>query len=227
MNAVFETRTSTGSQDPARADVNLPRGPALPSWIDGEAVDRLQRDALRRPADPGPVLEGSDLRDLIVANHGWNQLLWEQEDQARRVDVPDAAIVENKRAIDRYNQRRNDAIEAIDDVVLGMLEQVQARDDAWLNSETVGSIIDRLSINLLKLHHMGLQTQRPDTSAAHFALCSEKVRRLREQRGDLLVCLQRLLDGLRDGSCRFRVYRQFKMYNDPTLNPCLYGKEPH
>ena len=226
MNAVFETLASLDSQDAARSSVDRAADPASSNWSDAEAVNRLQRETLRRQADPEQV-HGSAIDELIVANHCWNQLLWDQEDQARRIDVPDAAIVQNKRAIDRYNQRRNDAIEAVDDAVLGMLQQVRPRDDAWLNSETVGSIIDRLSINLLKLHHMGLQTQRADTSAAHFALCSEKVRRLREQRTDLLGCLQRLLDGLRDGSCRFRVYRQFKMYNDPTLNPCLYGKEPH
>jgi hypothetical protein len=44
------------------------------------------------------------------------------------------------------------------------------------------------------------------------------------QRQDLLSCLDSLLADARAGRAFFKVYRQFKMYNDPSLNPCLYGK---
>jgi hypothetical protein len=71
---------------------------------------------------------------------------------------------------------------------------------------------------------MGLQARRRDAPAGHAERCAAKLERLQVQREDLLLCLQRLLDGLRDGSACFRLYRQFKMYNDPTLNPCLYGQ---
>lgn len=186
------------------------------------AVDRLQRATMANPLDPREPGR-TDLPGLIDWNHCCNRLLWSEEDQARRTDVPDASIAQNKRAIDRYNQQRNDAIEAIDECLLTSVRAVPTRPDAWLNSETGGSIIDRLSINLLKVHHMRLQAERSDASAQHRGRCADKLERLQEQRHDLLDCLQRLLDGLRDGSCCFRIYRQFKMYNDPALNPFLQG----
>ena len=205
-----------------RAEHDPSAGTCAPPRFDSLAVDRLQRAAMANPLavrEPGRT----DLPGLIDWNHCCNRMLWDEEDQARRTDVPDSAIVQNKRAIDRYNQQRNDAIEAIDECLLASVQSVPPRADTWLNSETAGSIIDRLSINLLKLHHMGLQAQRGEASVEHRERCAAKLERLEEQRLDLLGCLQRLLDGLRDGSCSFRVYRQFKMYNDPTLNPFLRG----
>jgi hypothetical protein len=190
--------------------------------LDGASVDRIQREAMGRPSEAAgePWHAGSDLQALVAYNHRCNRLLWEQEDQARRPDVPDAAIAANKRAIDRLNQQRNDAVEAIDERLL-LARGVAPRADAWLNSETAGSIIDRLSINLLKLHHMGLEARRADADEDHRRRCAERCRQLERQRQDLLGCLQRLLDGLADGRCCFRIYRQFKMYNDAALNPYL------
>ncbi|HSV19591.1 MAG TPA: DUF4254 domain-containing protein [Casimicrobiaceae bacterium] len=160
----------------------------------------------------------------IEANHRCNNLLWDEEDQARRRDVPDAAIAANKRAIDGYNQRRNDAIERIDEVLLARLAAVQPRADAWHNSETAGAMIDRLSILALKIFHMGAQTMRTDATPEHVATCREKLARLDLQRNDLAGCLDALLTRAACGEAFWKVYRQFKMYNDPTLNPYLYGK---
>jgi hypothetical protein len=109
-------------------------------------------------------------------------LLWEQEDQARRRDVPDSEIAANNRAIDRYNQARNDAIEAIDEMILAPSAPCRPNADAWMSSETAGSIIDRLSINSLKIHPMRLQAQRSDASPEHRAACQAKVERLQQQR---------------------------------------------
>jgi hypothetical protein len=160
----------------------------------------------------------------IAANHRFNRLLWDEEDQARRTDVPPAAIAANKRAIDRYNQQRNDAIERIDETLLARLADVAPRPDAWHNSETAGSMIDRLSILALKLHHMRAQTLRQDASADHVRQCEEKLGRLALQRDDLARCLDTLLARASEGLAFWRVYRQFKMYNDPALNPYLYGQ---
>lgn len=160
----------------------------------------------------------------IEANHRFNNLLWDEEDQARRREVPDAAIAANKRAIDGYNQKRNDAIERIDEELLARIAHVTPRGDAWHNSETAGSMIDRMSILALKIFHMDEQTRRSDASAAHLATCREKVARLTLQRDDLARCLDTLLERAARGDAFWRVYRQFKMYNDPALNPYLYGK---
>jgi hypothetical protein len=159
----------------------------------------------------------------IEANHRYNNLLWDEEDLARRVDVADAEIAKNKRAIDGYNQKRNDAIERIDEALLTRLAGVALAPDAWHNSETAGAMIDRLSILSLKVFHMGAQTRRTDATAEHVASCREKLARLCVQRDDLAACLDMLLSRAAEGRAFWRVYRQFKMYNDPNLNPYLYG----
>jgi hypothetical protein len=159
----------------------------------------------------------------IEANHRCNNLLWDEEDRARRTNVPDADIAANKRAIDGYNQRRNDAIEKIDESLLARLSGVVPAADAWHNSESAGAIIDRLSILALKFHHMGEQTRRTDATPEHIASCREKLARLSLQRDDLARCLDTLLAWAAEGRAFWRVYRQFKMYNSPELNPYLYG----
>ena len=163
----------------------------------------------------------------IEANHRFNNLLWDEEDQARRRDVPDSAIAASKRAIDGYNQKRNDAIERIDEQLLLMLPNPGSNQAARLSSETPGAMIDRLSILSLKIHHMRLQTQRSDVAAAHVENCLSKLHRLNEQRTDLAACLDLLLAECARGASYFKIYRQFKMYNDPALNPAIYRKEAY
>jgi hypothetical protein len=157
----------------------------------------------------------------IAHNHDANRQLWDQEDLARRVGVPDDEIVGNKRAIDRLNQARNDAIERLDEALLDRLAAIAPMHDAWHNSETAGSMIDRLSILSLKIFHMNAEAARTDADAEHVARCRQKVERLRLQRADLARCLDTLLSRASEGRAFWRVYRQFKMYNDPALNPYL------
>jgi hypothetical protein len=162
------------------------------------------------------VIPVTELWDAIADNHRCNVALWDAEDEARRRDVPDSAIVASKRLIDAHNQRRNDAVERIDELVLAALPNPP--DSARLHSETVGALIDRLSILGLKVYHMDLQVRRRDADADHRALCRERLARLGEQRADLAWCLDELLRGCLAGTLRFKVYRQFKMYNDPRFN---------
>ncbi len=172
------------------------------------------------PVDSPAPPDEAGLWAWIAHNHACNTLLWHEEDQARRRDVPDAQIVRCKRAIDRLNQARNDAVERLDVALLNALGE-RLSEAARLHSETPGAMVDRLSILALKVHHMGLQLQRDDVDDEHRALCAAKLARLREQRDDLLGCLDALLDELGRGTARFKLYRQFKMYNDPKLNPWL------
>jgi hypothetical protein len=160
----------------------------------------------------------------IAENHRCNTQLWNEEDKARRTEVADAEIVACKRLIDRYNQQRNDAIEKIDEALLAMLGD-EHTEGARLNSETAGAMIDRLSILALKIYHMREQTQRTDAGARHIAACEARLQRLMLQRRDLASCLDALLEDARAGRAYFKVYRQFKMYNDPALNPYLYAKQ--
>jgi hypothetical protein len=171
--------------------------------------------------DHGTVPAGV-LASAIADNHEQNCRLWEQEDLARRRFVPDSEIAGNKRAIDAHNQKRNDAIERIDEMLLKELPQ-PAR-GARLSSETAGAMIDRLSILSLKIRNMRLQTERADVDREHIEACRQRLERLKEQREDLAGCLDRLLDEAARGEAYFKVYRQFKMYNDPKLNPAVYGE---
>lgn len=173
-----------------------------------------------------PARYVSGLWQLIEQNHRFNCLLWNEEDLARRKQVPDADIAANKRAIDGYNQKRNDAIERIDEILLGGLALIERKSGARLSSETAGSMTDRLSILSLKIHHMRLQTVRDDVERTHIENCRARVDRFLEQRRDLAGCLDRLAAESARGEAWFRVYRQFKMYNDPRLNPAIYGEKP-
>ena len=173
----------------------------------------------RQPDEPA-----SELWRAIEDNHRNNCLLWDEEDLARRRNVPDSEIAGNKRAIDGYNQKRNDAIERVDEQLLNLLSEKMKSATARLNSETPGAMIDRLSILSLKIRGMRLQTQRADVDRSHVEECTQKLNRLNEQRTDLAACLDRLLEECARGESRFKIYRQFKMYNDPKLNPAVYGE---
>ena len=188
-------------------------------------IDLRARQIVEFHDDRSAAAQASGLWRAIEDNHRHNRLLWGEEDLARRREVPDAEIAKNKRAIDGYNQKRNDAIERIDEHLLAALENVQRKEKARLNSETAGGIVDRLSILSLKIHHMRLQTERRDVDGAHIENCKLKLNRLNEQRTDLASCLERLLAEAQRGESYFKVYRQFKMYNDPALNPAIYGEK--
>lgn len=181
----------------------------------------------------------SGLWQWVADNHRNNTLLWAQEDLARRQYAQAADIMANKRAIDAHNQARNDAIEKIDEyllIALGLMSpeqalhpapQVTVAAGARLNSETAGSMVDRMSITALKINAMRAHTQRTDTDPAFIAQCQLKLTRLLEQRHDLGQCLEQLLADSLAGLAYFKVYRQFKMYNDPAMNPILLAERQH
>lgn len=208
---------------------------SLPGALD---VIALHDQLLATPGWPQqePAPRDEALWRWVQTNHRFNCRLWAEEDLARRTQVSDAEIAANKRAIDGFNQARNDATERVDElllIALGLVDAASARTDApvstvpagaRLNSETAGSMIDRLSILALKVDAMRQQTERSDVDAGHIAASQVKLARLRQQREDLGACLDALLADARAGRAYFKVYRQFKMYNDPRFNPALVAE---
>jgi hypothetical protein len=173
----------------------------------------------------------------IAENHRLNGLMWNHENLARRKTVPDHEIVLNKRAIDTCNQARNDAIERMDEILLALIDSLALNSNpisesnfkpsiqARLNSETAGSMIDRMSVLSLKICAMEQQSLREDASFAHRNACHVKHEQLKKQRIDLASCFDELLQSTTTGAAKFQVYRQFKMYNDPELNPALLAEK--
>jgi hypothetical protein len=163
----------------------------------------------------------------VCEQHRFNFQLWHEEDIARSPDIDDERIAAVKRAIDGFNQKRNDWIEKLDDFLLTELHclNIKPQGGARLNTETPGSTIDRLSILSLRLYHMQEQADRTDAPMEQIGKARDRMTILREQHRDLTSSLAELLGDIFAGRKRLKVYRQFKMYNDPTMNPYLYNAE--
>jgi hypothetical protein len=161
------------------------------------------------------------LMALAMAQHRANFELWHEEDKARAPGAPDAEIARVKRAIDVLNQRRNDLVEKMDMWLIERLDQDAA---APLHSETPGLMVDRLSILTLKIYHTREEAHRTSATEEHRLRNAGRLALLEEQRGDLAGCLDALWAEVLQGTRRFKLYRQLKMYNDPELNPAVYGQ---
>ncbi|MDR2160713.1 MAG: DUF4254 domain-containing protein [Desulfovibrio sp.] len=168
---------------------------------------------------------GADsLPAAILEQHAWNFQLWHVEDRARRRDVEDAVIAACKREIDGLNQMRNNGMEDVDRLLFSLLAPLLPPDaEERINTETPGMAVDRLSVLALKVYHMEEQTLRRDAAPDHLAACGEKLALLRRQRASLERAVLELLDDYAAGGKRPVIYSQCKMYNDPNLNPEMYG----
>ena len=177
--------------------------------------------------DPADDLAGvAGFRELVARQHWANFQLWHVEDRARRKDVDAVVIADCKYAIDKLNQKRNDLIERVDECLIGMIAPLLPEDCAErYNTETVGAALDRLSIQALKIYHMDEQCRRKDVDQDHKDACSGKVLTLKQQHEDLEQAILGLVDEYAVGAKKPKVYFQFKMYNDPKLNPELYENQ--
>jgi hypothetical protein len=163
--------------------------------------------------------------NLVARQHRANFDLWHIEDEARAPGASEAELADVKRRVDQTNQRRNDLAEELDRTLLAWLEaRGLPNAEAPLHSESPGLIIDRLSILALKIYHTREEADRIDAPAGHDERNRGRLAILEEQRNDLAHCLDALWQQTLAGTRRFKLYRQLKMYNDPSLNPAVYRK---
>ncbi len=149
---------------------------------------------------------------------------WHLEDIIRDPHIKPEDALGLKRRIDRSNQDRTDLVEEIDSHFRKLYSEVKPQADARLNTESPAWAVDRLSILALKIWHMKEQTERTDADTDHIARCQGKLDVLKEQQVDLSTAIDQLLEDISEGRKYMKVYRQMKMYNDPTTNPVLYKK---
>jgi hypothetical protein len=195
------------------------------TMLDALLITRMQDEmtaALHETEGELEIEASADgLMALAMAQHRANFELWHEEDMARAPGAPDAEIARVKRAIDVLNQRRNDLVEKMDMWLIERLDQDAA---APLHSETPGLMVDRLSILALKIYHTREEAHRASATEDHRLRNSARLALLEEQRDDLAGCLDALWAEVLKGTRRFKLYRQLKMYNDPELNPAVYGQ---
>lgn len=150
---------------------------------------------------------------------------WHFEDIIRDPHIDPLEALNLKRRIDRSNQDRTDLVEQIDSYFRLKYSDVSVLPHATINTESPAWAIDRLSILALKIYHMKEQAERTGVSPEHTEKCRQKLAVLMEQQKDLSTAIDQLLDDIGAGRKYMKVYRQMKMYNDPSTNPVLYAKK--
>ncbi len=186
-------------------------------------VDYHRTDSVDQPI-ANPFSEGS-IEHLLYHKNWIDAVQWHLEDIIRdpEIDPVDALVI--KRRIDASNQVRTDMVEYIDSYMLDKYKDIKPAEDARLNTETPAWAIDRLSILALKIYHMAQEVDRTDVDAEHIAACQKKLDVLLTQRVDLSAAIEELICDIEAGRKYMKVYKQMKMYNDPSLNPVLYGQK--
>ncbi len=164
-----------------------------------------------------------NINALLYAKNWIDTVQWHLEDIIRVPTIEPEKAVQIKRRIDKSNQDRTDIVERLDDYFLDQFKNVAASQSTRINSETPAWLLDRMSILMLKIYHMKEQTERADVSKEHLKTVEAKLAILMEQKLDMKLAFDELVEDIAKGNRRFKVYRQMKMYNDASLNPMLYG----
>lgn len=173
--------------------------------------------------DMTPIHTNNPLMQIVVQNHLMNFKLWHIEDIARRTDVSHEIIANCKHEIDLLNQKRTDFYELIDVHFISQLAKLtNIAENAPKNTESIGMIIDRLSILSLKIYHMAEELNRRRPTDIDYSSIHDKLIVLNKQKQDLVSAVKYLIGEYIEGKKSPMTYKQFKMYNDPTLNPELY-----
>ena len=193
------------------------------SLFEQQIAEYHKTDSVDAPSH-NPYVDGSFEHLLWEKNHV-DTVQWHLEDMVRPVDVDPQEALLIKRRIDSSNQRRTDLVEHIDDHYMQLFANVTPIPGANINTETPAWAIDRLSILALKLYHYAIEVARTDSTPEHHQRCQRIYSTLIEQKADLISAIDTLLDDLAKGRKIMKLYRQMKMYNDPSLNPMLYHKK--
>lgn len=167
--------------------------------------------------------KGETIEGLLYHKCWIDTVQWHLEDMIRDPYIDPQDALGLKRRIDASNQERTDLVEKIDDYYLEQFKEVVFDRNAKINTESPAWAIDRLSILALKIYHMEEQAAREDAEESHRRTAQNKLEILKVQREDLTLAISELIDDIQRGKRRMKVYRQMKMYNDPALNPVLYG----
>ncbi len=168
----------------------------------------------------------ADTVEALLYQKCWvDTVQWHLEDLVRDPSIDPVEGLKLKRRIDHSNQLRTDLVEQIDDFLLTQFGAVQFGIDARVNTESPAWAIDRLSILALKIYHMESEVNRKEATPAHQQRCAAKLSVLVEQQHDLSLSIDQLIESIKSGLVRMKVYRQMKMYNDVTLNPVLYQQK--
>lgn len=165
----------------------------------------------------------SSIEHLLYLKCWIDTVQWHMEDVVRNPEINPVEGLQWKRRIDASNQERTDVVEYIDSYFLEEYKNIKPNADAKINSESPAWVIDRLSILALKVYHMREETLRTDASEEHRNLCTQKLNILLNQQTDLSNSLDELIHDIETGAKYMKVYKQMKMYNDPSLNPVLYN----
>ncbi|MBD2703229.1 DUF4254 domain-containing protein [Spirosoma sp. BT702] len=162
---------------------------------------------------------------LLYQKNWIDTVQWHLEDIIRSPTISPDELVAVKRRIDQSNQDRTDTVELIDSWFADLFTGITTKPEARMNSETPAWLLDRMSILQLKIYHFREQVNRPAVSDEHRQKASQKLDLLLEQESDLARCFDELHEDIQNGDRYVKVYRQMKMYNDPTLNPVLYSQK--
>ena len=160
--------------------------------------------------------------ESVLYKKAWiDTLQWAYEDIIRDPEIDPAEALSLKRKIDASNQQRTDTVELLDEYFLKKYSNVKILQDASINTESPAWALDRLSILELKIYNMRNEANRIDASENHKEKCSLKLEVLIQQREDLSLAIDELLDEISKGQKYMKTYKQMKMYNDEELNPIL------
>lgn len=182
-------------------------------------INTVNQD-FKNPYDP----ENELLEHLLYRKCWIDTVQWHYEDIIRDPNIDPVGALKLKRQIDASNQDRTDTVEYIDSYFLEKYKDVTPGDQATINTESPAWGVDRLSILALKIYHMEEEANREDASQEHRMKCKAKLDVLLEQRVDLSLAIDQLLESISRGDKYMKVYKQMKMYNDDELNPVLRKK---